>query len=95
MIRMVISIIIIRVMIRMMRVMSIYLMTEQEGIIATTGMLKPVVLQDDNEIINQQCMHGSHGDDNDKYNIGDDNDDGDDDDDDDDDDDGDDDTTGP
>ena len=56
MIRMVISIIIIRVMIRMMRVMSIYLMTEQEGIIASTGMLKPVVLQDDNEIINNVCM---------------------------------------
>ena len=56
MIRMVIRIIIIRVMIRMMRVMSIYLMTEQEGIIATTGMLKPVVLQDDNEIINNVCM---------------------------------------
>ena len=48
MIRMVISMIIIRVMIRMMRVMSIYLMTEQESIIASTGMLKPVVLQDDN-----------------------------------------------
>ena len=56
MIRMVISIIIIRVMIRMMRVMSIYQMTEQEGIIASTGMLKPVVLQDDNEIINNVCM---------------------------------------
>ena len=56
MIRMVISIIIIRVMIRMMRVMSIYLMTEQESIIASTGMLKPVVLQDDNEIINNVCM---------------------------------------
>ena len=56
MIRMVISMIINRVMIRMMRVMSIYLMTEQEGIIASTGMLKPVVLQDDNEIINNVCM---------------------------------------
>ena len=62
MIRMVISIIIIRVMIRMMRVMSIYLMlTEQEDIIASTGMLKPVVLQDDNEIISNVFMgHMGH-----------------------------------
>ena len=61
MIRMVISMIIIRVMIRMMRVMSIYLMTEQESIIASTGMLKPVVLQDDNEIISNVFMgHMGH-----------------------------------
>ena len=56
MIRMVIRIIIIRVMIRMMRVMSIYLMTEQEGIIASTGMLKPVVLQDDNVCMGHMVM---------------------------------------
>ena len=51
-----IRIIIIRVMIRMMIVMSIYLMTEQEGIIATTGMLKPVVLQDDNVCMGHMVM---------------------------------------
>ena len=61
MIRMVIRIIIIRVMIRMMIVMSICLMTEQKGIIASTGMLKPVVLQDDNEIISNVFMgHMGH-----------------------------------
>ena len=44
------------IMIRMMKVMSIYVMTEQEGIIASTGMLKPVVLQDDNVCMGHMVM---------------------------------------